>query len=169
MESKAIIINRRFIESVIKSWDLWVSIFLATFFYFLYQDNINLEKCEKIFEVCIAFLSIIFSVYYAAYAVLVASGDDEFIRFLEEDGSYMDIILTFRYTLILLFISLFFSVILYFYSLLALIEGISVSLMSIYFFFVMYALFAVMQSSLDAVKYSEYRVRFLKIKKNKDF
>lgn len=160
--------NRRFIENVIKSWDLWVSIFVATFFFFLYQDNISLEKCEKIFEVCIAFLSIIFSVYYAAYAVLVASGDDDFIRFLEEDGSYMDIILTFRYTLVLLFVSLFFSISLYFYSLLSLIDGINASLMSVYFFIVMYALFAVVQSSLDAVKYSEYRVRFLKIKKNKD-
>ena len=155
------------LRRIIISWDFWGAVFTALLVLVLAPQKILVVFAKDVLSVSISVLAIIFSVFFAALAVLITAGDNEFVRFLEEDGSYSQIVWTFKVTLILLFTALLASIILYIVVLpyAALSSGYFVPkwLVTIYLFLSSYALFATGISALDAVKYAEFRARFLEI------
>jgi len=55
-------------------------------------------------------LSIVFSVFTASLAIILASPDDKFVRFLEDEGFYQEILWGFLLTLGALFVALVYSI-----------------------------------------------------------
>lgn len=159
------------LKSIFFSWDFLLAIAIAIALYFFLPLLIPAKIVKPIYEVSISVLSVIFSVFFAALAVLITAGDNEFVRFLEEDGSYKKIIFTFKVTLILLFIALLFSIF-SFVTILPFtetdIEFVYPKIMVVLFaFIVLYALLASISSTIDAIKYAEFRARYLEVTKDK--
>jgi len=123
----------------------------------------TIKKCRFSAE----FLAIIFSVFFAALAILITSGDNEFVRFLQSEGFYKKIIFTFKYTLILLFIGFILAISLFIgilpYALSTTVYIYPKLNFLVFTFIAIYSLFATANSSLDAIKYAEFRARFLEI------
>lgn len=159
-------------KSLFFSWD-WLAAFVATLVIsFLVPGGVSCLMAKELFSVSTSVLSIIFSVFFAALAVLITAGDNEFIRFLVEDGSYRQIVWTFKVTLLLLFVSLLASIVLFVIVLPYSEQELGNLyypewLMLLFSFLALYALFAAINSSLDAIKYAEYRARFLEVVEDK--
>lgn len=159
------------LKSIFISWDFLVAMLVAIALYLFLPSLIPVQIVKPIYEVSISVLSVIFSVFFAALAVLITAGDNEFVRFLEEDGSYRRIIFTFKVTLILLFIALLFSII-SFVMILPYTETniqflYTKEMVVLFAFFGLYALFASISSTMDAIKYAEFRAAYLEITKEK--
>jgi hypothetical protein len=78
-------LNKTQVQSLFFSPDFIASSLIAMVLFISAPEKIDLGYVKEIFGIAIAVLSIIFSVYFAALAVVITSGDNEFIRFLEED------------------------------------------------------------------------------------
>lgn len=150
-------------KSFIFSWDWMLALIFVIGIAYFVPGGISFEMAKEVFGISISVLSIIFAVFFAALTVLITAGDNEFVRFLEEDGSYRHIVWTFKVTLLLLFIALIGSIILFVTVLhYQHLSGLYPEwIILIFAFFALYALFAAINSSLDAIKYAEYRARFL--------
>lgn len=158
------------LKSIFISWDFIVAIVVAIALYFLLPSLVPAKIVKPIYEVSISVLSVIFSVFFAALAVLITAGDNEFVRFLEEEGLYKKIIFTFKVTLILLFIAMLFSIV-SFVTILPYTETdikfmYSKEMIVLFSFFTLYALFASINSTMDAIKYAEYRAAYLELTKD---
>jgi hypothetical protein len=160
------------LKSFFLTWDIYVSLAVVVVLGFLIKDDISLSIVKEILTVSISVLAIVFSVFFAAMAVLITAGDNEFVRFLEEDGSFKQIAGIFRVTLLLLFIALLISIIL-FVIIVSFSGEDDVYIfpkwgLLVYSFLALYALLSAINSSLDAIKYAELRARFLAITKKND-
>jgi hypothetical protein len=158
-------------RSVFISWDMGLACIVLVSALLFLPNDLDVKLAKNLFEVIITVLTVIFSVFFAAMAILVTAGDNEFVRFLEEEGTYTRIMWTFKFTLLVLFVSLIVSLIL-FMSVLPYQEAappfvFPKYLMAAFAFMASYALFATAICSLDAIKYAEFRARFLKVTKNK--
>lgn len=160
------------IKSIFISLDIWLATSIAIITAFLLPQNIPYETGRSIFEVGISLLSVIFSVFFAALAILVTAGDNEFVRFLEEDGSYRKIIWTFRVTLLLLFVALLTAIALFIFTVTRPQNTTPNDLPTVYVvgfsFITLYALFSAVNSTVDAIRYAEFRARYLRATKIKD-
>lgn len=146
--------------------DFIVSISLSILVYIIFPYWVNNEMMKEIFNIGISILSIIFSVYFAALAIIISSSDDGFVRFLEKEGFYNSIISTFEFTLGSLFIALSYSIIIFIATANWIHLKIDVQPVWCFLFFVLlfsYSLIATGQSALDAIKYAKYRSSYLKI------
>ncbi len=155
------------LRSVIFAWDFGLSLALMVLVAFLMPNDVTVQIAKDVFEISVSVLAIVFSVFFAGLAVLITAGDNEFVRFLEEDGSYRAIIWTFKFTLFLLFCALLFAIVL-FVSVLPFVNTQVVYifpkwLLVVFGFVTQYSLFAAFNSSLDTIKYAEYRARFIEI------
>jgi hypothetical protein len=112
----------------------------------------------------VSVLSIVFSVFFAALAVIIAASDDEFVLFLEANGDYSALIANFKFSLGLLFLALIYSLGLYAYTAArissAVVHQRRVFLVLFCLLF-LWSLFAAFASTYDAIKYSDYRRRFV--------
>ena len=89
---------------------------------------------------------------------------------MQEDGSYTQIVWTFKITLLLLFIALMISIAL-FVTVLHYQKQSGLYpewIILIFAFIAFYALFAAVNSSLDAIRYAQYRATYLEIFYNPD-
>jgi hypothetical protein len=154
-------------KSIVISWDFALA-FLSIFLMILVVPSaIPAQVAKEIYATSLATLAIIFSVFFAALTVLITSGDNEFVKFLEEDGSFSQIVWSFKFTLLVLFVALVLSIGLFIFVLAKEAQGtielhpgaITVAFAGFSF----YALFSTLNSSLDAIKYAEFRVKFLKV------
>ena len=155
------------LKSVIFSWDFGLSLVLGVLVVLLMHDDVTVQIAKDIFEISVSVLAIIFSVFFAGLAVLITAGDNEFVRFLEEDGAYRAIIWTFKFTLFLLFCALLLAIVL-FVSVLPFVNAQVIYifpkwLLVVFVFLTSYSLFAAFNSSLDTIRYAEYRARFIEI------
>ena len=129
-----------------------------------------MQFANELYSTGIAVLAIVFSLFLASLAILITAGDNEFMQFLEEDGSYTKIVATFKVTFSLLSISLVLAIVLYAITLRrSEIDPQTVAskwLLIGFSFLGMYSLLATVQSSLDMLKYAELRARFLSITKS---
>lgn len=137
------------------------------------RQCMSLDLAKEILGVSISTLAIVFSVFFAALAVLITAGDNEFVRFLQEDGSYTEIIWTFKFSLLILFFALIVSIVLFVvvlsYGDLGQTFYFPRWMLAIFVFITVYALFVAASSSLDAIKYAEYRAKYLEItRQNKE-
>lgn len=94
------------LSRVVFSFDFGVAISVGVAIFVFCPKTISMILARDFYSVGVSVLSIVFSVFFAALAIIMSSGDNEFIRFLNVDGSYTEIIWSFRFTVLTLFISL---------------------------------------------------------------
>jgi len=152
------------LREIILSWDFIIAAFVTVAAFFLLDKNLANALCKELYNVGISVLSIVFSVYFAALAIIISSSDDEFVRFLEEVGDYSKLIATFRYTLALLFVSLMYSIALYSITSVWINDQILEQpnwFLLIFAFLFPYSLFGAVSVTVDAIQYAKYRSEFL--------
>jgi hypothetical protein len=156
------------VKSIFLSWDVLATLAATLATIPLAPRWIPNVLVKDLSAVGIAVLAITFSVFFAALAIIMSSSDDEFVAFLEEDGAYTHIIGAFKFSLILLFVALVFSLFLYAYTSIRVARDVrdqgrwwSVS----FEFLFLYSLFAALAAALDSIRYSEYRSRFILTKR----
>ena len=156
-----------YLKRIVYSWDLLLAVALTVAFALVTPTQLISSVAKDISATLVSLLAIIFSVFFAALAVIIAAGDNDFVAFVAEDGTYYEIIWSYKYTLVLLFVALMTSVFLFFYAVLLdagqiypfqvptgwLVVGTS--------FLAFYALFATMNSALDSIKHAKYRARHI--------
>jgi hypothetical protein len=154
------------IRDILWSWDFISSFILAIICYLVLPCKINSEILREVYSVGITVLSIIFSIYFAASAIIITSSVDDFILFLEETNLYTNLIAFFKYTLVTLFIGLIYSIIVFLVT--VYLEKISNTvhlqnkiLVTIFVFLFFYSLFTTIITTKDAIKFAEYRSKFL--------
>lgn len=146
------------------SWDLIVSLLLAGVSYYTMPKAIPHDLALTFYNTGVTVLSILFSVYFAALAIILSSSSDDFVKFLEKDGSYTSIIALYKYTIGVLFAGLVFSIIASMVTA-YLIKGpeltqskfFSSTFIALFF----YGVFCSYNSAKDAILYSMYRLKFL--------
>jgi hypothetical protein len=146
-------------------WDWPIALLLTVALGFLVPSNLSYYLANRIFEAAMAVLAIMFSVFFAALAVLITAGDNEFLKFLQEYHYYRPILWPFKVTLLLLFLALVASVSL-FTATLSLANPDNDTVfprvwLMLFGFLSFYALFAAIQATTGAVRYAEFRAKFL--------
>lgn len=159
------------LRSIIVSWDFLGAAALTVAFAIVVPSRISFEVANEIFSIAVSVLAIMFSVFFAAIAVIITAGDNQFVSFLETEGMYTHIVWTFKFTLILLFSALVLSIVL-------LVVTLPYSdhktypypqwhfpeaYMLAFGFLGVWALFSSAQASLDAIKYAQFRTRFIRV------
>jgi len=155
------------ISSLVFSFDFVAAFLTGTVILVFCPSTISMALAKDLYSVGVSVLSIVFAVFFAAFAIIMSAGDNDFVAFLHEDGSYTEIVGSFRFTVLALFVSLL--VALFDYSYAAFRISQKAELHSRYFLLLFaisfaYSLVAVMQSVLDALKYSEVRGKFLEVR-----
>lgn len=156
------------IKNIICSWDICIAFLITITIYLVLPDKINDDLAKDFYKIGISVLSIVFSIYFAAFAIIISASDDKFVLFLEEEGHFTELLSHSKFTIILLFISLMFS--LFCYGLTKLYNGDCVGhqskyYLSIFIFLFIYSLFAALIAANDSISYAKYRTKFLKLKK----
>ena len=157
------------VRSVLISWDFFFAMVFSIAVAVLLPGRMDLTVAQALYEVGISVLAIVFSVYFAALAIVISSGDDKFVLFLEEDGTFGKILQMFQFTIIVLFIALIVSLALYGLCSVWLkagcaSRGTAVRWMTVVFVFTFsYGLFAALCSALDSIKYARYRLSLIHI------
>jgi hypothetical protein len=161
---------RRF-KAIILCWDFGFTLLSVFATYLVLPEYINMNFALSFYNVAMTVLSIIFSLFFTAMAIIMSSSDNDFIEFLEEKNTFTELLWSFKFTLFVLFLSLILSIILYSgtsywietnhnetwlqdYRLLLLLQ-----------FCFLYGMIATWFSIMDTVKFSKYRSDFLKEQK----
>jgi hypothetical protein len=152
-------------KDIIRSWDFLLAFIICIIAIVTLASFVGNELSKDLYGVGISVLSIVFSVYFAALAIIISSGDDDFIYFLEEVGDYSRIIKTFRFSLIALFIALLYSIVMYTVTSVWINDKILTQpkwfLVGFSFLF-LYSLFVAFGTVVDAINYAKARADFLK-------
>lgn len=163
-------------KQIFLSWDFIVSVFLTFVLSFVLGDSISSEFAKDIYGIGISVLSIVFSVYFAALALIITSGDDDFVHFLEEEGDYTGIIDTFKFSLLALFSALIYSIFIYTFTAAQIYQN-QVSqaqplqpelFLLIFIFLFSYGLCAALGATFDSITYAMFRIKFLRVRKFKE-
>lgn len=150
------------------AWDFLTAFPISVFISYLLPYWVVNDFAHDLFGIGISVLSIVFSVYFAALAIIISSSDDDFVRFLEEEGEYTAIITTFQFSLAALFVALIYSLVLYAFTaswISQKFESQPYWWLSIFSFLFLYGLFAALNSTFDSITYAKFRTRYLAIKK----
>ncbi len=155
---------RRVIKSIVISWD-FITAVSATILTLLFRVQIPIPVGRDIAGFNVTLGALVFSVYFAALALVAATDDDEFLRFAAKEGAYAKLIGVFRTTLVLLFVTLLLSIGVYLYTLyqsyLQPQSMVPTWLVSLFAFTILYPLFASINAAFDAGKYAQRRALFL--------
>ena len=146
------------------SVDFLLAASASILFSYWLPDPVPNELVKDYDGVGITVLSIVFSIFIAALAVIIASSDDDFVSFLEEEGLYTAILQSYQFTLGLLFCALMYSLASYAYTAKRLTEGVHAQwqgFVSMFCFLFLWSLVAAFASTWDAMKYATYRRRFM--------
>lgn len=155
------------IRDIIVCWDFILALIISVILLIILPMEIDMQLSKDIYQTAISVLSIIFSLYFAALAIIMASYEDGFVEFLEQDGIYTGIIDTFKFTLALTFISLIIALVLYIGTSYFISIKYNYQLKFITVpctFFFIYSLFAVFNATLDSITYSKKRLEYIKKK-----
>lgn len=125
---------------------------------------VPLPLAKDLYGIGASVLSIVFSVYFAALAIVISSSDDRFIKWLEEDGIFSDLLWGFKVTLLCLFSALVLALALYAWS------GAQIAMdyraqhrsgVILFAGLLIYSLCATLSTTLAAIKYAQKRSTFL--------
>jgi hypothetical protein len=162
----------RRLKALIISWDFVIAFLSVIITFFLLPEFIIMKFALSFYNVAMTVLSIIFSLFFTAMAIIMSSSDNDFIAFLEEKNSFTELLWSFKVTLFLLFLSLILSIILYTGTSYWIDTNINVvwlqnsKLLLLLEFCFLYGMSSTWFCIMDTVKFSEYRAIFLK--KNKE-
>jgi len=101
----------KFVKKYILSLDTIISLLLTFACFYFLENWIKLTLAKSLFEMGIGVLSIIFSIFFATLAFIISASDDDFVKFLEEDSLFTELVESFKWTVFVLFFSLFYSVV----------------------------------------------------------
>lgn len=157
------------IKDIILSWDFWFALVFALLLLCLLPSEILNKTASSLFSVATTVLSIIFSIYFASLAIIIASPADDFVYFMEQKGLFTSLLSYFKFTLGLLFFGLIAAIIGYSFSVYIVdLKGDKSTqteyIIVLYSFLFWYSLFASIISIGETIKYSRYRMKFLKYK-----
>lgn len=161
--------------NIIMCWDFTIALVVTIILFFSFPKVISGVFAKDIYGTGLTVLSILFSIYFAALAIIISSSSDDFVLFMENgDGKegklYRELLFNFKYSMITTFSALIVSICLYFQMTFILLGHKEYQqpkfYVSFYIFVSLYSLFTVLNSTLDAIKYSEKRVEFLKNKRD---
>lgn len=157
------------IREIFLCWDIWAAICLCILLFIILPPKISCSFAKDMSVTAINVLVIIFSVFFAVLSIMISSGTDDFIEFLEKKEDFTGIMINFKMTFKIIFGSLV-LIIFYYGMLLRLIgKGMTTNSLWLFIFFsflFLYSLFAFFNASLDAMTFSQYRVEFFKQKNN---
>ncbi|MGO8717588.1 MAG: hypothetical protein ACLQMO_00035 [Acidobacteriaceae bacterium] len=155
------------IYKIVLSWDFAVALALTIATAKFCPRTVPMAMAKDFYSVGVSVLSIVFSVFFAALAIIMSAGDNDFVAFLHEDGSYSQIVWSFRFTVSALFLSLVVALTEYAYvgfRMAHKAEWHSKWFLVVFVACFSYSLLAVALSVHDAIKYSSVRVRYLNLK-----
>ena len=160
------------ISNIILSWDFVIAIVITLITALIIPSYLTVSFCSSFYNIGITVLSIVFSLFFAALAIIMASSDNDFIEFLEENNDFTALLNSFKITLIMLFVSLIYSIILFVISDFQNIELIPIPKQHKIFFLIFeflfsYSLFATGLSVKDTIVFSVYRAKYIS-KRNKN-
>lgn len=164
---------KRKIIDIITGWDFIISIITSLLIYIFVPQYMEMKFTLSFYNIGISVLSIVFSVFFAALAIIVSASDNEFIDFMEENGHFTHLIWTFKFTLFLLFISLAYSIILYMFTNYY-IETYTEkwyqhsSLFALFAMLFVYSMLSTVMGVNNSIKFTDFRLKYLKIKKSKE-
>lgn len=157
-------------SNIFLSWDFLLSIVLTLVTALILPNYLKITFCLSFYSVGITVLSLVFSLFFAALAIIMASSDNDFIEFLEEKNDFTALIASFKITLLMLFVSLIYSIVLHVYS-----DYIRIQISEsefqhkvfflIFQFLFSYSLFATGLSVKDTIVFSVFRAKYLKAQK----
>ncbi len=155
------------IRNVIVSLDTVLALLVTLITAFFLPDLLMASFCASFYSMGVTVLSIIFSLFFASLAIIMASPDNDFIAFLEEDKHYTALMATFKITLVMLFVSLAYSIVLYVYS----DYWVKIDENSkqyklwflVFVFFFTYSMMAAVLSVKDTIMFSVFRTKFINI------
>lgn len=158
------------LKDIILSWDLCISLIITLISCYLMPQMLEIKFCISFYNVGITVLAIVFSLFFAALAIIMTSSDNDFIEFLEENNDFTALLKMFKFTLIILFISLFYSIILYvasdYFATLYKDNFLQNKILFLSFEFLFsYGLLSTALCINDTIKFSQYRALFMKKKK----
>jgi len=148
------------------SLDFAVALIISVLVSYVLPFWVSNELAHDLYNIGISVLSIVFSVYFAALAIIISSSDDDFVRFLEEEGDYTGIVNSFQFSLGALFVALLYSLVLYAVTAAWTSAGHREQQfwwLSIFAFLFPYGLFAALYSTIDSIKYAKRRTKYLNI------
>jgi hypothetical protein len=154
------------VKNIILSWDFVISVIIAIITWCLLPLWLKLPFAAGFYMVGITVLSIVFSLFFAALAIIMSSTDNDFILYLEEKKQFTTLMTSFRFTLYVLFLSLVYSIILYTCSDYVIKElgekTVQHKVFFIIFLFLFsYSLLATGLSVKDSISFTHYRTKFL--------
>jgi hypothetical protein len=155
------------LKIIIFSWDGILAVALVVVLYVILPVSLPLEFVRDAYLAAISVLSIIFSVYFAALAVIIASTDDGFVCFLQSGGHYEKLMFSFEWTQLSLFGALIYAIWMYLFASSSIISGEVTQ--SNHFFLVFiglfaYSLLAAFGATRDALVYARTRALYLAVK-----
>ncbi len=152
------------LKVVIFSWDTALAIGVIAGLFLTLPASLPLEFARDAYLAAISVLSIIFSVYFAALAVIIASTDDGFVCFLQSRGHYEKLMFSFGLTQLSLFSALIFSIGMYLFASFCIVSGETMQVKYYFLAFMglfAYSLLAAFGATKDALKYSRRRAEYL--------
>lgn len=158
-------------KDVFWSWDFLAALGSSLLLAFLVPAGISVSFAKDLFGVGISVLSIVFSVFFAALAIIISASDNDFVVFLEEEGHYTAIIQTFKVSLLALFVALIYSLVLYAFTAAAasaFVQGQHWLWFCVFVFLFLYGLFSAFNSALDAIRYAQTRASYLSVRTKSD-
>lgn len=162
------------VKDIILYWDFVIAAITTLFSALFIPIWIKAEFAQTFYNIGITVLSIVFSLFFAALAIIMSSSDNEFIIFMEEKKRFTRLLNSFKFVLIILFLSLIYSIVLYQCTdyVVKLYKETAVQhkvFFSIFQFLFSYSLLATGFCVLDVITFSNYRTRFLDVlKKERD-
>lgn len=156
--------RKKIFFKVLVSWDILAAGAVSAAVAALAAQWLPIVLVKDLYGLGTTVLAILFSVFFACLTIIMASSDDEFVKFLEQVGQYTELIATFRFTLSVLFLALSYSIFMYIYTSVrvAMLIGYQSKWWAVGFCFLgLYGLFAAFEASLDSLTYAKFRVRFL--------
>jgi hypothetical protein len=170
--------NMRFFKKVVLSFDFMFAIVIGVILWLILPVYIQANFVMDITSVSINILSIIFSLFFAALAIVISTSEDSFALFLEDEGIYTELVNTFKFSLYAIFLALLYAVLLYATTRYFSVMSESAKLLTSSYDFTLqnkaafivfitifiYALFACLYTVNDTITYSLKRISYLKKK-----
>jgi hypothetical protein len=98
-------------KKIVLSWDTIISLVVTAVAWKFIPEDVTNKLALSIYGTAITVLAIIFSIFFASLAVILAFPDNEFIVFIEAPGKlFSRLLVFFRTTLAALFVSLVYTI-----------------------------------------------------------
>lgn len=156
------------VKDFICSWDFLLSFMVSIATFVVLYKQLPGMFAQNVYQTGITILSIVFSVFFAAMAIIISSSDNEFIIFLDkEHGAYQLLIQILKASVIIIFLALMYSVIMFLVTSYwlnfnpAYVQHKSYT--TFFAFSFTYSMLCSLKSVLDSLKFASYRVKFLKL------